>query len=61
MTAPKKWPRLFQYWAFRHRPAADTPHGPGQFIVDQRQELVGRLLVAFRDGVQDLGDLAHEG
>jgi hypothetical protein len=32
-----------------------------QLVVDQGQELAGGVRVAFGDGVQDLGDLVHEG
>ena len=31
-----------------------------QFLVDQRQELAGRVRVTPLDGVQDLRDVAHE-
>jgi hypothetical protein len=45
----------------RRFPAKPLCRQFAQLLVDQRQELAGRLLVAFRDGVQDLSDLAHEG
>jgi hypothetical protein len=32
-----------------------------QFVADQGQELAGGVRVAFADGVQDLGDLTHQG
>jgi hypothetical protein len=32
-----------------------------QLAVDERQELLGGVGVAMFDGVQDAGDLAHEG
>ena len=32
---------------------------PAQLVVDQRQELLGRVRVALLDGGQDLRDIAH--
>jgi hypothetical protein len=33
---------------------------PAQLVVDQRQQLFGRVRLAVRNGVQDAGDLAHK-
>ena len=44
------------------RLAGEPPGGqPAQLVVDQRQELIGRLRVALLDRREDAGDFVHRG